>query len=179
MKNDVRSIFGEGITASIEGVVAIFEKSGMTSEEIANHIEGMHETVRAGMHITAIANGNKELADRIAGANNIITQSRINEFKKSVAEGTHEQFLSQMPWTDKCSLSVDMRLVRIMGFDSETPLTPEEQNYNDIIQVSIDKDIEKEALSQGFQSVDAWREHNSKMSMQSNISSRFGGIREV
>ena len=62
-----------------------------------------------------------------------------------------------------------------MGIPSEKPLTKEEQRYSDIIEKSIDEDIKKEALSQGFSSVEEWREHNAKVA--SSMSSSFGGIR--
>lgn len=38
-------------------------------------------------------------------------------------------------------------------------LTEEEQRYYDIIQSSIDRNIEKEALIQVFDSVYTWRKH--------------------
>lgn len=168
MKNDIRNIFGNGMANSIEGMVSLFDKMNLTPEEIVDHIGEMHELTRAGMHITALSNGNKELADKIDKANELIKLKRIDEFKKSVANGTHEEFLANMPWTDKSSLSVDMGLFRI-GLSSEKPLTEEEQRYFEIIENSIDKDIEKEALSQGFDSVEAWRNHNSMHSMGAEV----------
>lgn len=131
----------------------------LTSEQIVEHIGEMSELTRAGMHITALSNGNKELANKIDKANQLIKLKRIDEFKKSVANGTYEEFLANMPWTDKSSLSEDMGLFRI-GLPSEKTLTEEEQRYSEIIENSIDKDMEKEALSQGFSSVDAWKKYN-------------------
>ena len=68
-----------------------------------------------------------------------------------------------MSWTEKSSLLVDMGLFR-QGFSDEKPLTEEEQRYYNIIDSSIDKDIEKKALSAGFDSAEAWQEHNAKES---------------
>ena len=79
-----------------------------------------------------------------------------------MANGTYEEFLEKMSYEDKCSLETHIEL-SIPGFFSETPLTPEEQMYLSIIQSSIDKDILNEALSQGFSSIEAWREHNSRI----------------
>ena len=79
-----------------------------------------------------------------------------------------------MAWTDKTSLIVDMDLFRI-GIPSEKPLSEEEQRYSDIIEKSIDEDLKKEALSQGFSSVEEWREYNSKVDLSMNSS--FGKIR--
>lgn len=47
-----------------------------------------------------------------------------------------------------------------LGLSNEKDLTEEEQKYYDIIENSINKDLEKEALSQGFDSVEACRNHN-------------------
>lgn len=164
MKNDIRNIFGDDMSNSIEDMVSCFDKINLTPEQIAEYIGEMHEITRTRMHITALSNGNKELADKIYKANELIKLKRIDEFKKSVANGTHEDFLANMPWTDKSSLLVDMRLFRI-GLPSEKPLTEEEQRYSEIIENSINKDMEKEALSQGFDSVEAWRNHNVMHSM--------------
>lgn len=174
MKNDIQNIFGSTMARSMEGMANVFKNANMTPEEIAESIKDFHETTRAGIHISALSSGDKETADKIDKANQIIKGRRISEFKKVVANGTEKEFLSTMPWTDKSSLKVDMGLFRI-GIPSEKPLTEEEQRYSDIIEKSIDEDIKKEALSQGFSSVEEWREHNAKVA--SSMSSSFGGIR--
>ena len=167
MKNDKDNL---GLVSdSIHRMVHILDKMNLTSEEIAERIGGMHGRVRAQMHITALLSGNQELADNIAAANKIITQKRIDAFKQSVADSTYPEFLANMSWTEKSSLSVDMGLSRY-GFSYEKPLTEEEQQYYDIIKSSIDKDIEKEVLSAGFDSVEAWREHNAKESRNRGLS---------
>ncbi|MBQ8535511.1 MAG: hypothetical protein IJ463_07500 [Bacilli bacterium] len=168
MKNDIRNIFGDGMATSIEGMVSTLDKMDLSIEEILDYIGDMHELTRAGMHLTALSNGNKELADKINKANKYIKLKRIDEFKKSVAKGTYEEFLANMPWTDKSSLLVDMRVFGI-GLPSEKNLTEEEQRYFEIIENSINKDIEKEALSQGFDSVEAWRNHNAMHSMGAEV----------
>lgn len=174
MKNDIQNIFGTTMANSLEGLANVFKKANMTPEEIAESIKDLHETARAGIHICALSNGDKETADKISKANQIIKERRISEFKKAVANGTEKEFLSTMPWTDKSSLKVDMDLFRI-GIPSEKPLTEEEQRYSDIIEKSIDEDLKKEALSQGFSSVEEWREHNSKVDL--SMYSSVGGIR--
>ncbi len=160
MKNVIRNIFGDDIANStIEHMVKCLDKMNLTPEQIAEYIGKVSETTRALIHIKALLDGKKELANKISKANEFIKLKRIDEFKKTVANGTHEDFLANMPWTDKCSLLVDMGLVRI-GLPSEKPLTEEEQRYCEIIDNSIQKDIEKEALSQGFASVEDWKNHN-------------------
>ncbi len=158
MKNDIHNIFGNNIATSIESMVSYFDNWHKTPELIAEYMGDMPEIIRVGIHIAALSSGNKRLADSIYKANELIKLKRIDGFKKSVENGTHEEFLANIPWTDKDSLIVDMGL----GITSEKPLTEEEH----IIQASIYKDIEKEALSQGFDSVDAWRMHNSMQSMK-------------
>ena len=159
MKNDIHNILGDSMANSIEGIVDCLDKMNLKPEEIVDHISDMHELIRAGMHLTALSKGYEELADKIDKANELIKLKRIDEFKKSIANGTHEEFLANISWTDKSSLEVDMGLARL-GLSNEKDLTEEEQKYYDIIENSINKDLEKEALSQGFDSIEAWRNHN-------------------
>ena len=164
MKNDKDNTLGS-MSDSIHRMVDILDKMDLTSEEIAERIGDMREVTRAQMHVVALGSDNWELADKIAAANNLIKQKRIDSFKQSVTDGTYPDFLAKMSWTEKSSLFVDM------GFrNGEKPLTEEEQQYYDIIKSSIDKDIEKEVLSAGFDSVEAWREHNAKESRNRGLS---------
>lgn len=173
MEKDIRKVFGKDISRAIEDIVRCYEDIDFTSEQLAEHMENIDEILREAIHITALSEGNQELAERINAANEIIKQNQINNFKKSVVEGTYEEFLSKMSWTDKSSFLVNMGLFRI-GFSSEKPYTAEEQQYYDIIKSSIDKDIEKEALSKGFPSVEAWEENRSKVlkKQRSNFNGR-------
>ena len=165
MNDEIRNIFGDDIANStIEHIVKCLDKMNLTPEQIAEYIGKVSETTRALIHIKALLDGNEELADKISKAIEFIKLKRIDEFKKTVANGTHEDFLSNMPWTDKCSLRRDMGLFRI-GLPGEKPLTEEEQRYCEIINNSIQKDIEKEALSQGFDSVEDWKIDNAKHRM--------------
>ncbi len=159
MKNDIHNVLGDSIANSIEGIVDCLDKMDLTPEEIVNRISGLNELIREGMRLTALSKGYEELADKIDKANELIKLKRIDEFKKSVANGTHEEFLANISWIDKSSLEVDMGLSRL-GLSNKKDLTEEEQKYYDIIENSINKDLEKEALSQGFDSVEAWRNYN-------------------
>lgn len=159
MKNDIYNIFGDSMADSIECIVECLDKMDLTQEDFVDCISDMHKLIREGMYLTALSKGNNELADKICKANESIEFKRIDEFKKSVANGTHEEFLANLSYTDKCSLEVDMGLFRDEISD-ENDLTEEEQKYYDIIQNSINKDLKKEALSQGFDSIEAWKNHN-------------------
>ena len=174
MKNDTQKIFNNKLVNSVEKMVNGFKNANMTPEKIAESIKDFDKITRRGIRNIAYYSGDKETADKISKANKIIKERRISEFKKAVANGTEKEFLSTMPWTDKSSLKVDMGLFRI-GIPSEKPLTEEEQRYSDIIEKSIDEDLKKEALSQGFSSVEEWREYNSKVDLSMNSS--FGRIR--
>lgn len=165
MNDEIRNIFGDDIANSIiENMVEFLDKMNLTPEQIAEYIGEVSESTRALILIKALLDGNEELADKISKAIEFIELKRIDEFKKSVANGTHEDFFANMTWPDKCSLSVDMGLFRA-GIPGEKPLTKEEQRYREIIDNSIQKDIEKEALSQGFDSVEDWRTHNADNAM--------------
>ena len=142
MKNDIKEIFDDLTIHTLKLMVICFDKNEMNPEEIAKHIKKLNKINRETIYIIALLCGNKKLADKIREANNIVTQERIDSFKKAVAEGTHEQFLSQIPWTEKIFLITDLDLN-----------TSEEQQFLNIIKASISKDIEKEALRQEFSSV--------------------------
>ena len=172
MKKDIQNIFGNTIARSMEGLADVFKNANMTPEEIAESIKEFHETTRTGIYFSALSNGDKETADKIEKANDILKERRISEFKKAVANGTEKAFLSTMRWTDKSSLKIDMELSRI-EMASKKPLTSEEQMYLDIIEKSITEDLTKEALSHGFSSVNEWKEHNAKAF--SSMSSYVGG----
>ena len=160
MNDEIRNIFGDDIDNSIiECMVECLDKMNLTPEQIAEYIGEVSESTRALILIKALLDGNEELADKISKAIEFIELKRIDEFKKSVANGTHEDFFANMTWPDKCSLSVDMGLSR-SGLPSEKPLTEEEQRYCEIINNSIQKDIEEEALSQDFASVEDWKTYN-------------------
>lgn len=160
MNNEIRNIFGDDIANStIEHIVKCLDKMNLTPEQIAEYIGKVSETTRALIHIKALLDGNEELADKISKAIEFIKLKRIDEFKKTVANGTHEDFLANMTWSDKCSLSADMGLFRT-GIPGEKPLTKEEQRYYEIINNSIQKDMEEEALSQDFASVEDWKTYN-------------------
>ena len=165
MKNDKDNTLGS-MSDSIHRMVDILDKMDLTSEEIAERIGDFCKMVRLEMRITAMLSGNRELADKIDAANNLIKQKRIDSFKQSVTDGTYPDFLAKMSWTEKSSLFVDM------GFrNGEKPLTEEEQLYYRIIEKSMDKDIEKGvALRDGFDSVEAWQEHNANKSRKKESS---------
>lgn len=169
MKNDKYNTL-EWVSDSIQRMVDILDKMDLTSEKIVELIGDIHEMVRGEMHIIAVFSGNQELADKIDAANKLITQKRIDSFKQSVADGTYEEFLSNMSWKEKSSLSVDMGLFSA-GITGEKPLTNEDQQYYDIIEKSMDKDIEKAAaLRAGFDSVEDWQEHNANASRKKESS---------
>ena len=172
MKNDIKNIFNSIMASSMEEMVYTFKNSNMTPEEIAERIKDLHEIIREGIRITALSAGDKEMSDKIGKANQIIIENRIAEFKKAVANGTQEEFLSKMPWTDKVSLKVNIKFS-----STEKPLPQEEQRYMDIIEKSIDEDINKEAWSQGFSSVEKWREYNAKVAASKRSSSEGSNIK--
>lgn len=174
MKNDTQKIFNNKLVNSVEKMVNGFKNANMTPEKIAESIKDFDKITRRGIRNIAYYSGDKETADKISKANKIIKERRISEFKKAVANGTEKEFLSNMPWTDKISLKVDMDLFRI-GTPSEKPLTEEEQRYLDIIEESIYEDLKNEALSEGFSSVEELQEHNAKV--DSSMNSSVGKIR--
>ena len=166
MKNDKYNTT-DLVSDSIQRMVDILDKMDLTSEKIAEHIGDMHEPVRAQMYVTAVLSDNQAFAEKIDAANKLITQRRIDAFKQSVADGTYPEFLSNMSRSEKLSLSDDMGLL----ITDEKLLTEEQQQYYDIIDKSMDEDIEKAAaLRAGFDSVEAWQEHNANESRKKESS---------
>lgn len=159
MKNGLFDTGDDILAASVEGLVNCFERIDLTPEDIVDHIKDMNKSTIAMIEIIAFSRGDNELAKKIKKANDVIRQRAVNEFKQAVANGTYEEYLSNISWTDKTSLEVDMGLTRLK-YPGEKELTDEEQLYYNIINNSIDKDLENIALSQGFTSVDAWRRNN-------------------
>ena len=158
MKNVLKNVFDDDILIdAIEGMVVIFKKANMSSERIAEEIKGFDEIVRESFHISALSNGDKELADRIYGAITILKNRRISEFKEAVDKGEEKEFLSSMTLAEKSLLMFDM------GLTISSILTEEQQRYYDIIEKSIAEDIKRQALIEGFNSVEEWKEHNSRI----------------
>lgn len=158
MIDDIIKIFGIETTIEIGRSVSTCRDQSITPEIIARNLEHIHEIKRDGMALFARATGDKETTKKIEIANKIIQMKRIQEFKEAVASGKEQEFLDRMSWIDKISLEVNMDLKRII--DTKKPLTEEEQKYLDILEKSIDNDIENEALRQGFSSVEEWQKHN-------------------
>lgn len=171
MKNELHNILGYSIDESIEHIVECFDKLELSIEQLEKYMQDMPELTKAEMHITALSKGKKELAEKIDKTNKLIEMKRFNDFKKCVANGTYEEFLSNMTWIDKSSLLCEIGLFRI-GIPSEKPFTKEEQIYYDIIQRSIDDDLRKEALSQGFDSLEDWRNYNARQAMNNGLKVR-------
>lgn len=127
----------------MEGLVNTYRDANITPEEIAESIADFSDITRSGIYASALLSRDRETADKINKANQIIKERKINEFKSAVANGTEKEFLSTMSWLEKVYLEIDIELTR-MG----KQLTEEEQRYLDILEESINKDIEREALSQ-------------------------------
>ncbi len=155
MKNKVYDIFEEDLASTLEGLTCCLDEMNLTTEQLVDKLSDMDEIDRDAIYFTAVSSGNDELVDKLEKANDIIKLKRIDEFKESVANGTYEEFLSKMKWNDKSSLAVDLEML-----EDERPLTGEERKCISVIEESINNDIRQLALSQGFKSVKAWKEHN-------------------
>lgn len=139
MENVVRNILENDLIVSLEVIISYLDKANLSEEQLAKLMANMPELSREGIYITALSNENKELADKIEKANELIKQNRISTFKQSVIDGKWEEFLANMHWVDKAFLSVDM------GLYDKKDLTKVDQLYFSIIDKSIKDDIEKES----------------------------------
>ena len=147
MMNDIQDDYKDKIASSLEVMVNCFERMNLTAEQIMDQISDMPKILRNKILTTASLAGKKELAEKIGTANEMIKLKNIDKFKESVVNGTHEKFLSNMTWSDKALLLMDMGLFSaILPRDLE--LSEEDQKYRDIVKKSMDKDIEKMGLNQ-------------------------------
>ena len=165
MKNEIRSIIGENCAKVYDSMINVFRQGEMSAEQIADYIQTMSDLSRSNIQMIALVGDDKEMADRIGEAIKICENRKREEFYKAEKEGTLSEFLGNMTWEEKCILFVELGLQR-HGFEEEKPLTDKEQYYSDIINASIQRSIEEEAKSQGFENVEAWREHQRELNAQ-------------
>lgn len=128
----------------------------------------MHELIRAGLHLTALTKSKNELADKIDKANHIIVLEEIKTFEQALQTGKEEDFLAQMNWTDKVILQGKIK--NLSDLEKQQVIKNEKKSIS-ILETSIKKDVEeenkREALSQGFDSVEAWRKHHNEINDRS------------
>ena len=86
---------------------------------------------------------NISLANKIKEANTIIDNTKACEFKNCVIKGIYLDFLNKLDVTDKMFLKVDLNL-------NKEILSKEEMNYLDIINKSIEEDMENLRESMGL-----------------------------
>lgn len=155
MDNNIDKQLDTNISNSINGLINSFNNLNLSADEIYEHIKTLGESVRAHIHIVALRLGNKELAQKISMANEKIKKERINNFVDSIINGTKDEFLENMSWTDKSSLRVDIEHYK----DSE-PLKLDVKTCTKIIDESIYYDLTKIAKTERFDSVEAWQKNN-------------------
>ena len=154
----------------IENTINLFRAANFTPEIIAEIFVYFNERTRAYIEFlalylkdTAPTITSEALVNKIDEANEIFKQKRITDFKISVLNGTHEEFLSTLSWSDKCVLKVNMNFTK-RNLSSERNLTKEEENYYNILESSIKKDFENEAYINDFDSIETLRRCRRKIS---------------
>lgn len=140
MNEQTKEILGEKVTKSINDLMFALDIKSLTPEQMAERIADMPEVVRSTMQIVAEQSGNEILATNLDKANTIIIEDRIQKFKKTVKEGTSEQYLSNLDWTDLMLLKVHLGL-----YDVEVEKkTSEDKWYTKILDKAINEKVEKE-----------------------------------
>lgn len=140
MNEQTKEILGEKVTKSINDLMFALDIKSLTPEQMAERIADMPEVVRSTMQIVAEQSGNEILATNLDKANTIIIEDRIQKFKKTVKEGTSEQYLSNMDWTDLMLLKVHLGL-----YDVEVEKkTSEDKWYTKVLDKAINEKVEKE-----------------------------------
>lgn len=164
MKNEGYNVFDNQTTDILELFVESLDKGNFSAKQIANQIHNMHDLIRSGLHLTALTKGKNELADKIKKANNIIVLKKIKAFEQALQTGKEEDFLAEMNWTDKVVLQ--SKIKNLSDLEKQQVIRDEKRSIS-ILETSIKKDVEeenkREALSQGFDSIEAWRKHHNEI----------------
>ena len=155
---EVRQANVRAINATLGVTLTFMERDNPDVETLVSNLTKLSTNERLMLQLKAFFNGKTELAKKIELANKQIKQKRIDAFKKSVEEGSYNDFLSDLHWTDKTCLSVEMNLMR----DKEL-LSEEEQKYFNIIEASIQADLEDNAEKFGYSSVEKWKKSQAEL----------------
>ena len=168
MENEGYDFFDTQITEILELFVESLDKGNFSVEQITNQIRNMHDLIRSGLHLTALTKGKKELADKIDKANDIIVLEEIKTFEQALQTGNEEDFLAEMNWTDKVVLQ--NKIKNLSDLEKQQVIKNDKRSIS-ILEASIKKDVEeenkREALNQGFDSVEAWRKHHNEINDRS------------
>lgn len=142
----------------LTSTVIYLEKADLDENELLQFLEPLSDCIRILLQYKTFFACKSELAKKLKVANETIKQKRIVAFKKAVEDGSYNDYLSKLRWTDKSNLSVAMNLKR-----AEEKLSEEEKKYLNIIEASIQKDLEDEAEMYGFSSIEEWKKNNAKL----------------
>ena len=155
MNENIDEMLQENMKKSIDGLVNTFDKKDSSIDEIYQTIKVFGEGARIIIYMTALTTGKKELAEKIHAANVKINNERINSFINSILNSTYEEFLSNLSFVEKISLKAEIQL-----YKSLDKIDIDIEKCLGIIEKSIRVDLEEEAKSQGFDSVEEWQRHN-------------------
>ena len=142
----------------LTSTVIYLENADLDENELLQFLEPLGDTVRILLQYKTFFALKSNLAKKLKAANETIKQKRIDAFKKAVQDGSYNDYLSKLRWTDKSNLSVAMNLNR-----AEDKLSEEEKKYLNIIEASIQKDLEDESEMYGFSSLEDWKKTNAKL----------------
>lgn len=142
----------------LTSTVIYLEKADLDENELLQFLEPLGDCIRILLQYKTFFACKSELAKKLKVANETIKQKRIVAFKKAVEDGSYNDYLSKLRWTDKSNLSVAMNLKK-----TKEKLSEEEKKYLNIIEASIQKDLEDEAEMYGFSSIEEWKKNNAKL----------------
>lgn len=142
----------------LTSTVIYLEKADLDENELLQFLEPLSDCIRILLQYKTFFACKSELAKKLKVANETIKQKRIVAFKKAVEDGSYNDYLSKLRWTDKSNLSVAMNLKK-----TKEKLSEEEKKYLNIIEASIQKDLEDEAEMYGFSSIEEWKKNNAKL----------------
>ena len=162
LKKQLKEIFGEKRTREYKARNIHFDDQEYSVEQLVEKLKNVNELDIAGIHLSALAHDNNELAVKIRQAQAIITQNRIDAFAQAVQYGVADDYLAQFEtWIDKLSLKADIEVSDIMKHTDTKGL--DTKKLIGIIQKSIDVDVLAEAQAAGFETVDAWKQNNARL----------------
>jgi len=163
VKEMLKDIYGKKRAQGHEIKTIHYDEQKLTVAQLVEKLKKVDEIESAGIHLSALVQGNAELAAKIKLAQAVIRRNQIDAFAQAVQYGVADDFLAQFKsWTDKSSLKVHIEMSEqykradTKGLDTKKLI--------DIIDKSIDADLLGQAQAEGFETLEAWRQNNAKMS---------------
>ncbi len=139
-------------------MILLLDSTCSTAEELADMINELSQYFKDEIKYALPFSHNEKLKSKFYKALKIINLRKVEEFVKAVQANASDEYLSNLSYLDKCSLSTQMLLLgeelSTIGIQSEE----EKQQCFSIITDAIKKDFEEDIAKYGLNSAD-WEKY--------------------